>query len=382
MSPADGSGPVARPHADPPARPLLPGFFRVIPMGDDSLQLRSAGRVVRLSGPGVGTYGPRLLSALDGRSTVTELGSRLQLDPETVEHLIGRLHAGGVLDEGGPGNGSRAPDTATSEFYRLAGHQAVDVRAALASARVLFVGLGPTARTAARNLAVAAVGALVLADGGKVTAMDQAILPGEPGDAGRPRSRVVAAQCLRAAKVSSPEARPPVVAMEGGTPIGEILRRSAPVSLAVVEVDESGERAEQVNAACSEAGVPALYHESTTLEGTVGPTVLASFPGCYACLVSRRASHLRYYDEHLAYQRCLRSGEVPARQPALLAASAALLGGIVAAEALAVLAGSGSATTGGVLTADFRTLEVRREALVAVPGCRGCDTNREDTVSG
>ncbi|HET7488898.1 MAG TPA: TOMM precursor leader peptide-binding protein [Acidimicrobiales bacterium] len=361
-----------------PERPLLPGFFRVIPMGDDAVQLRSAGRVIRLGAPGLGRLGPELLAAFDGRATVEELSGRFPLGAPVVEELVRRLHAGGVLSDGGDAGGAAA-DTVTAEFYEVVqgGRRAAEARAALDGARVLFAGLGPVARTAARCLAASHVGALVLADGGRVTAIDQAIVPGGPADGGRPRPRVVAEECLQAAEVATPGVFPPVVAMEGEAPIERILERSAPLALVVVEVDESGEQAEEANAACLAAGVPALFHAATTVEGVVGPAVAAGSPGCFACLVSRRTSHLRHYDEHLVYQAGLRTGEVAARQPALLGACATLAGGLVAAEALALLTGSPAVTRGGVLTADFRTLQVRRDALVAVPGCPACGRDLE-----
>lgn len=375
MSAAAPGGPP-----DLPARPLLPGFFRVIPMGPDTLQLRSAGRVIRLAGPGLGRLGPGLLAALDGTRTVAEVSGLVALDEAVVAQLVHRLHAGGVLlDADADGAGTA---TVSAEFYEVVqgGGRAAAVRAALTGARVLFAGLGPVARTAARNLAVSEVGALVLADGATVTAMDQAIVPGDRRDNGRPRPRVVAEECLRAATVAAPGAVPPVVAMEGGAPIAEVLGRSAPVSLAVVQVDESGEDAEAANAACIAAGVPALFHDETTLEAVVGPAVVGGRPGCFACLVARRSSHLRYYDEHVVYQQGLRRGEVPARPPALLGAVATLVGGLVAAESLALLTGARSVTSGGVLTADFRTLEVRRDTLVPVPGCPACGADMEVVV--
>lgn len=364
--------------AELPVRPLLPGFFRVIPMGPDSIQLRSAGRVVRLVAPRLGELGPPLLAALDGHTTLAELCRRVPLDEAVVEQLVRRLHAGGVLIDGDPDGGGDT-DAVSAEFYEVVhgGGRAAAARAALAGARVLVAGLGPVARTAARNLAVSDIAALVLADGGTVTAMDQAIVPGGRRDGGRPRPRVVAEECIQAAEAAAPGTLPPVVAMEGEAPIAEILQRSAPLSLAVVQVDESGEQAEAANAACIAAGVSALFHHETTLEGVVGPTVVAGEPGCFTCLVHRRTSHLRYYDEHVVYQQGLRTGEVPAHQPALLGAFATLVGGVVAAEALALLTGSPSVISGGVLTADFKTLEVRRDTLVAVPGCPSCGSDVE-----
>lgn len=367
-----------------PSRPLLPGFFRMIPMGPDSVQLRSAGRVIRLAAPGIGEYGPPLLSALDGRSTLAELASRFPLERAALELLVRRLHDDGVLVAGAEGNGGPPPgNLAVSEFHDVVGEAAGDAHAALARARVLFVGLGPVARTAARNLAAAGVGTLVLADVAPVTALDQAILPGASEETGRPRSRVSAGECLQAAKVAIGGFHCATVVMEGSGGIREILERSTPVDLVVVEVDESTEQAEAANAACLAAGVAALFHEVTTLEGVVGPRVESGGPGCYRCLLSRRTSHLRFYEEHLAYLRSLRSGDIPARPPALLGGGAAMVGGALSVEIIGLLTGSRRPVSSQrtVLVADFRTSEIRREKLLAVPGCPTCEAVEEVTVN-
>ena len=368
-----------------PAKPRLPGFFRVIPMGPDAMQLRSAGRVLRLAGPGMGEYGPPLLSALDGRATLAELGARFAVDQPDLERLIGRLGELGVLDDGPARNGASASaNLATSEFVATRGGGGVDAPGVLAGARVLFSGLGPVARIAARHLAAAGVGTLVLADPGPVTAMDQAILPADcsdGGDGGRARSWAAADECLAAAKRARPGAALPTVAIEGDAPIEEMLERSAPLALAAIEVDEPGVEAEAANGACLAADVPAIFHEVSMLEGIVGPTG-APRP-CYQCLASRRASHMRYYDEYVGYRQGLRSGEIASRQPALLGGNAAIAGGLLSVEMLGLLLGrAGASETGTILVADFRTMEVRREAFLAVPGCPACGSRQEQVVLG
>jgi bacteriocin biosynthesis cyclodehydratase domain-containing protein len=166
--------------------------------------------------------------------------------------------------------------------------------------------------------------------------------------------------------------------MEGPGPIDDILERSGPFNLVMVEVDESAERATAANIVCLGAGVTALFHELTTLGGVVGPTVASFTTSCYECLMTRHSSHLRFYDEHVASVRSLRSGEVQVRQPAILAGGAAMTGGILSLEAMRLLTGTPPpATTDAILRADFRTLQVRREPLLGVPGCPACSQEAE-----
>ena len=166
------------------------------------------------------------------------------------------------------------------------------------------------------------------------------------------------------------------------TDLASILR-SGPVDLVVTEVDEVGEQAEATNAACLADGIPVLFHEVTTLEGIVGPTVPSSASACYRCRVSRKLSHIRYHEELLAYQGSLRSGDLATRQPSLPGGCAGIVGGLLAIEATSFLTGSSRlATVDGVLVADFRTLEVRREPVLAVPGCPACGAREQHVRVG
>lgn len=372
------------PLPDLPDRPLLPGFFRIVPMGNDSIQVRSAGRVIRLAIPGIGGLGAPLLTAFDGRSTMAELGQRFALDFSVLQQLVGRLYQDGVLVDGAPSEGDSAiGNPAVAEFHDVLGEAAGKARNAIASARVLFAGLGPAARTAARHLAAAGLGTLVLADPDPVTAMDQAIMPGALTDPSQPRALVAAAECRQAAQVAAGGASGITIVTELEAELATVLVRSSPVDLVVVEVDESGVGAESANAVCLAAGVPALFHQLTTLKGVIGPTLRGSSSACYQCCVSRELSHLRYHEEHVAYVRGLRSGEVPGRQAAVLGGCAGIVGGLLSTEAVSLLTGSPrSATVGGVLVADFRTLEVRRETVYAVPGCPACGARLEEVTIG
>jgi len=146
------------------------------------------------------------------------------------------------------------------------------------------------------------------------------------------------------------------------------------VDLAVIEVDQSGARAEALNAACLSAGIPFLMHTTTAFDATVGPSLAPPFDsGCHLCLVKRRLSHLRHYDEQIAYQSSLRDGGTPERPPSLLGGCASVVSGLLAAETLRLVGGLEPATTcGGVLRADFRTLQVTRAPLQPIPGCAAC----------
>lgn len=347
-----------------PERPLLPGFFQVIPSGADSVQLRSAGRVVRLSGPGLGEAGVMLLSALDGHSTTDELAERFGLPLEMVEHVVSRLSSDGVVCDAGwyqpePGH------LAAHERYALVGKSPSQVQSQLEACRLAMVGLGPVARIAVGHLVAAGVGEVVLADEGVVSSAEASVLASTSATAGRRRADVAAEELRgvmgeRRLTVSDTSADALARSMDGA-------------DLVVVEADEAGEQVHAAQAACLSAGTPMLVHQENTFEAVVGPAVQRGRSACYQCLVQRRRSHLRYYDEHLAYLDQLRRGRLAARRPALLGGEAAVVGGLVSLEALRLLSGfEAPVTVGAVLVADLRASEVRREEVLQVPGCPGC----------
>lgn len=374
---------LAGPPGSPlPNRPLLPGFFRAIAMGEDQVQLRSAGRVIRLEGPRFGQIGPSLLSALDGRRTLADLSAQFPLADGSLEQLLRRLHDDGVLVDGAEEGPDGSRNAGLAEFMVSANLDLDGAYEALHEAKVLLAGLGPVARMAARSLAASGVGTLVLADPGEVSVIDQATLPSEPQYTGRPRSRVAAMECMDGAQGAMPGAtRGPTVVMEGDNPVAA-LRRAGPLTLVIAEVGEEDGDAETINEACLSTGVDALFHQTTPLEAMI-TTVLARGPGgCHECQVARRDSHLRYYDEYEAFRRALSAGQVAPRQPAVLVGAATMTAGMLAMEALAVLSSSRRRTRSEVVVADFRSLEVRREILLAVPGCRACRLRPSAVLAG
>lgn len=350
-----------------PGKPLLPGIFRVIPMGPDAVQLRSSGRVVRLTGPGIGDVAPALLSALDGASSVDEIAARVSVDVATAAHLVQSLFDDGLVMDG-DGTDSLALAAAHQAYANLGGRPE-DRAARLRSARVVFAGLGPVARVAARHLAAAGVGHLDLVDDSAVVASDQLALVLPESAIGEPRADVVAEECAAAAATSPLS---PGVTVAAVTSLTDVIGGGG---LVVVEVDEGGRRAEIVNAAGHAAGARLLFHSATTQDGFVGPAVLGAHPPCYYCLVQRRLTHLRHYDEHVAFQAALRNGQFPSLSAVLAPGAASLLGGLLSTEVLHQLF---EARGGQVLVADLRTLEVRREELLAVPGCTVCGQPEEE----
>ena len=315
-------------------RPLLPGFYRVVPMGADRMQLRTAGRVLRVSGPGLGDLAARVVPHLDGRSTVTEIAARLSLDPAAVEGLVASLAGQGLLAD--PDQVPGAADTPAEETYAELGGRPGRVQAAIAAARVVLVGTGVLPRLIGAHLAATGTGELVVVAGPAT----------EDGDGAAPAASL------------------------------EEVLHAGRADLVVVEGDELGS-GEPANAVCLATGTTALWYSASAAGATVGPAVPAAGRPCHRCVVLRRAGHLRHFEEYTAFRQALQDKTVAARPPGLVDPWASVVGGLVSLEALRLIGGLPPVTAGAVLTADARTLEVRREEVLAVPGCPACDRGDE-----
>lgn len=295
-------------------------------MGADKVQIRSAGRVLQLSGDGVADTVPVLLGALDGRSTVTELAARFGLDVAIVEGVVARLGASGFVQDAAAWEAVAGPANVRDH---LADHglEPSAIQRRLAEGRVGFTGRGPVGGLAAQHLSAAGVGEVVLMGGATPVPAD-------------------------------PDAQPGLLEQ---------------VDLLLVEVDEPGDWALDLNGAACHGQGRFLPYSVSSHEAVVGPLVSSGPHACHLCAQSRRLSHLRHYDAYLAYRDAVREGAVSPPPVALLPGHTSLVAGALGLEALRIIGGfAPPVTLGAVLVVDFATLEVRREDVLAVPGCPAC----------
>lgn len=315
-----------------PQRPLLAGFYQVVPMGSDGVQVRSAGRTLRLRGDGVGDVAAGILTALDGRSSTAQIADRLAIEPDVVDTLVNRLWSEGIVVDGAEDSWRELHRSTPVDMSGVATDSHIEhmaerglapgvVRARLAAANVMIIGAGPVALLVAEHLNDAGV----------------------TSRAGHPQSDL------------------------SGT------------TMAIVEVDRSGQAAEAANRACIERGLAFLAYQIGTLEATIGPFVMPHRSPCWMCARSRQLSHLRFYEDEMGYLKALATGSLPDRPAAALSGATAMVAGIVSAQALGQICGlEPPSTSGAVLSIDFRTFETRREPVVIVPDCPACGSSPRD----
>lgn len=347
---------VGRPRL--PARPLLAGFYHVVPLDRDRVQVANAGRSVILRGEAFAERVVPLLVALDGESTLEELQAvHAEILPDVLEGLL--TH--GLLTDAAtrPDAASAAPSLAA---FALGDAQSPsDVASRLGEATVAVAGSGPVSSSVAVLLGKAGVGRLLVSSEDTLSSRDIVVSPLlSPTDERQGSALVTYHRCL---EMTSAEV--------------EIVPSVAGADLAVTEVGyEEQETAYPPAEECLAGGIPYLLYGQDALAAIVGPLVGKGGRPCHHCLSARQLSHEVHLQEHLAYRRH-RATAAP-HADAFLAAHSSILAGFVAVEVLRALLGVAPLTHGAALMVDLATLIVTREELLLVPDCPVCG----DAASG
>ncbi len=220
----------------------------------------------------------------------------------------------------------------------------------LRQSRVLVVGLGGLGCPAALYLAAAGVGSLVLADGDEVEESNlQRQIAHTGADIGRNKARSAAA----AINALNPATR---------TEVLEVSLSEDAMPAIVAEVDLVLDATDNyparfaLNRACIGAGVPLVSGAAVRSEGQVAVFDPVRGGPCYRCLYPDADS-----DTALS---CSESG--------VLAPVVGTIGSLQAMEAIKALTGFGEVLRGKLLAVDLRSMEFRRLALSARPGCPDC----------
>jgi len=340
---------VARSDDHLPAQPLLGGLYHVLPLGPDRVEVANAGRSVVLSGDGLAARLVPFLNALDGRTTLSELRDR---SPDLCDRILKALLDKDLLTEGLDPAGADSIDTRlTASAFGLS---PAEVRRRLEQAAVVVSGCGPVGGTAARHLAQAGVGRLVLVDTRGASAADLAASPFlSAAVLGQSLAMATRRLCMEA----SSEADIVTAPLLAEALAGIVGYGTQPGPVADAEV-------------CMSAGVPHLLHTQDALEAVVGPLVGPAGHPCHRCLETRRRSHVHHLEEDLAYRR--HRAHVAPESDAFLAAHTSLVGGLLATEALRALLDAEPVALGAALVVDLAALTVHREVVVPVTGCPGC----------
>jgi bacteriocin biosynthesis cyclodehydratase domain-containing protein len=233
----------------------------------------------------------------------------------------------------------------------------------LREARVHVIGCGGLGTWAAASLACLGVGTLVLVDDDTVALsnLNRQVLF-RRADVGR-RKVDAAAEALRAFD-------PALRVVRRAERVGSVQDAAAAIDGADLVIDVADHPphalARWINAACVAAGIPHITAGQSPPLLRIGPLYVPGGP-CLIC--QERATTAG----HPLYPALTRHRELHPTPAVTLGPASAVIGGLLAMEALHALIGHvPAATAGTAVIVDMHTLAVRRERFTRDPECPAC----------
>ncbi|NPV69309.1 MAG: TOMM precursor leader peptide-binding protein [Firmicutes bacterium] len=364
-----------------PSKPRVPGFFNVLPMEGDRIQLRSAHRTVILSGSSVKAVA-RLLDLLDGTRDVRQvLACFPEIPAVEVLRTLRMLYERRLIEDAAVPAPGVAPETpaappapggAGRTFFSMVfgnGQIALDV---LKASRVVVFGLGRVGSHAVASLARAGVGNMTVVDDGVVDpSLHECGGLYSPADTGRPRAEVACERMAASGACARPE--PAQVDLANIDRICACIRGADLVLVCQDHPAVSIYRA--INAASLREGVRWLRTALDGFEAQLGPSVLPRDTACYTCYEKRVRGNWPHYDENLAFEEYLASGNAPADY-GCLTPIAGFLGHVASIECLKLLTGfSYPSTSGKMWVFNVNTFEAKSHPILKLPRCPSCGSS-------
>jgi molybdopterin/thiamine biosynthesis adenylyltransferase len=223
----------------------------------------------------------------------------------------------------------------------------------LLAARALVIGAGGLGSPVALYLGTAGVGRITIVDHDVVDLTNlQRQIAHDMARVGQPKAR----SAQQAIAAINPEPRVvPIVARADAALLDELV----PAADVVIDCSDNFATRHAINAACVRHGKPLVSGAAIRFDGQISvyDTRDAQSP-CYACLFAPA--------DEFEETRCATMG--------VFAPLVGIIGAMQAAEALKLLAGTGSSLAGRLQMLDVRSMEWHEVRVPRHPGCRVCGT--------
>jgi molybdopterin-synthase adenylyltransferase len=337
------------------------------PEGDLHLMRGSADSDIRIEQPNEEQR--ELLASFDGEHSREELEERF--GRKEVRDLIAQLQELEVIEDGADDDLVPAAEMARFDrqlrYFSDIGSEGLApsrCQERLRDARLAVLGVGGLGGWAAWALACIGVGEMWLVDGDRVEVsnFNRQILYTE-SDIGRLKVEA-AAERLEAFN-SAMRVKATAKRLESEAEIAEFI---AGADIVIDAADWPAHDIERwCNVACFKAGIPYITMSHFPPVARVGPLYVPGRTGCFAC-------------QEIAYRRSYPLFDVAVKQrraqpspAATLGPACGMIGGQVGLEVMHHLTGlCEPSTLGAAHIYDLRTMEVKREAVVAEPDCPVC----------
>ena len=342
----------------------------VIPLVEDALLLKTDTVSIRLQGGFAEMLRSRILPALDGQLSASDLARRLDLPAQTLAQNFDELVEAGLFER----NPSAFPPAATNPRHNLLrslGMPSEEIERRLGVARIVIFGLEGVGPPLAETLLQAGFRNLCLVDPFEARPLD--FRPDELVES-LSREQLVANRLGRAYPSANIEvSRSDPVTREA---TAELARNRDLLIACWDQAFSSGNH--WINRASHLLGVPALFCELGGLQALAGPFVVPGMTACYMCSRMRAVAAAENYEEAMAYERFTDELKFPrydCREVLLPAVStiASLLG----AEALKfIVLNQQPALLGAIVEYDPFELRLQRHAILEQPLCPVCSEKK------
>ena len=311
---------------------------------DAGLVLRSDLSTFRLEGPDLAAAVNELLPLLDGTRDLAAITSALpRYSPESVGRLIDALRGHGVIEAV-----SERVVSPQEVFLREWTGEPAEAMSRLGSGGVLLAGLEPWAVTAARDLAAAGVGRIVLLDD-------------------LPRAEAVRDAITREL---------PAIRITAGAIDGIERMRLDQEEWGVLAVTLPNDElllGRRLADFAQRANLVSLSAHLDGLEAVLGPVVVPGRTACWNCVRVRRLAASPLREDERSLQEALLRERPPRRERALLGPMADVLGHLLALEIVKLISRyTESALIGRMLIQNLVTLENTFHTVVRLPWCEVC----------
>jgi bacteriocin biosynthesis cyclodehydratase domain-containing protein len=367
-------------EAMPFQNPLLPDCFLTWTEppdenGEEQYHIVSWRRFLTLKGHSFREFSREVVPRLNGRTGFDRICEEVAdiFDRKDLEAALDMLGEQGIVVEGEPDE-AKLPVRLNPQLAWL-GETAPEGRAAqrrLTAARVVLFGAGGPGASAARSLAAAGIGRLLVVDSSEVLDADPYFSACyRVADVGRPRAEVLAAALAPLAPDC--EIRADTVRPDSPAAIAATIEGASYVLCCL----DSGELnlALKLNRACRDLGMRWLAGGMEGLDLVVGP----GFSGddsapCYMCWRMREVACAANPEARFALERHLdRQRRDLSGRRENLTVGADIVGGLMAAEVLSVLTGAGQPVLDGrFLVVELPGLRQDKHTVLRKPGCPVC----------
>jgi bacteriocin biosynthesis cyclodehydratase domain-containing protein len=342
----------------------------VVPLAEDGLLLKTDTVSIRVEGGFARALQNRILPALDGQLTVSELAKRLDLPAETLRENFEELVGSGLFERSAEAYQSARPEP-RHNLLRALGMADEEIDRRLSVARVAVFGLERPGALVAETFLSAGFRHLSLIDAFAAKPLD--FLPDELVES-------ISREELLKIRLSR---RFPDVRIDLSNCAQ--LTREATVELArghdlLIACWDQGFSSGNhwANRASHLLGIPVVFCEVGGLQALAGPFVVPGMTACYMCSRMRAVAAAEDYDEAMAYEQFLdqmKSPRYDSREFLLPAVST--VASILVAEAVKfIVLNQQPALLGAIAEYDPFELTLRRHVVLEQPGCPVCSEKK------